>query len=333
MKNALIILLLATLAACIAGGGWMLSRPNPASAELARLESDLKSARAEIGRLKGESARLNAAPRRRALISAPPVAGGAIPATTPDGAAPGPDKPAAGPAGKSGANAFREMMKAPGMKEMMKQQTLAQMDMLYGRLFASFELNPEERENFKQLLAARTGAQTEMGLKMMDENLTPEQKKQITADYEAAKKVSDESIKTFLGNDEDYKTYQHWEDTQPERMAVEMMGGRSHFATAGEPLSPDQEQKLVDVMAAVRKAPSTVPDLSKPENVWGRGLSDEMIQQQLEKFDRDASTVAQNAAGFMSATQLTALGKMQQQFRSMAEAGMKMSNAMMKGGK
>lgn len=340
MKNAPIVLFLVLLAGGIGFGGWLLSRPNSANREIARLEVELKGAKAEVTRLKeAMEKQKTAVSSSRASAPAPasavsPSDGGkaaGASGTTDDAAKPGSPSLAGGM--KSGAQAFREMLKAPGMKEMMKQQNLAQMEMLYGRLFDSFQLNAEEKENFKQLLAARTAAQTEMGLKFMEEGLTPEQKIKVSTDYEAAKKVSDEQIRTFLGDEADYKTFQHWEDTQPERAQLDMMGGRSHFATAGEPLTPDQEQKLIDVMASVRKAPSKLPDLSKPENVWSGVMTDEMVQQQLQKADHDAQTVAQNAAGFLSATQLQALGKMQQQMRTMAEAGLKMSRAMINGGK
>jgi len=333
MKNVLVVPLLVLLAGGLGFGGWLLSRPNPMNGEIARLETELKDAKAEIARLKEVMEK-----QKTTLSSRPAPAATMTPATNGKDAGPGATTAAVagktvagGVPGKSGAQAFREMMKAPGMKEMMKQQNLAQMDMLYGRLFESFQLSPEEKENFKQLLAARTSAQTEMGLKLMDENLAPEQKKQITADYETAKKASDDAIRTFLGDEGDYKTFQHWEDTQPERAQLEVMGGRSHFATAGEPLTP--EQKLVDVMAAVRKAPGNLPDLSKPENFWSGLLTDEMVQKQLGKYDHDAQTVAQNAAGFLSATQIQALGKMQAQMRTMTEASLKMSRAMLDGGK
>ncbi len=230
-------------------------------------------------------------------------------------------------------SAMRKMFDNPGMKEMMKQQSKVQIEMLFGKLFEHFQLTPEEKENFKDLLATRQAAQTDMGFKMMGDNLTPEQRKQITADYEAAKKANDELIKTFLGDDADYATFQHWEDTQPERMAFEMMGGRASFSTAGEPLSPDQEQQLIDTMAAVRKAPSKLPDLTKPENIQPGNITEEQISAQLQKFDTDALRVAQEAAKFLTPAQIEALKKFQTSARTMAEAGLKMSNAMFKGGK
>jgi hypothetical protein len=336
--KTLAVVLVALLVSVISLSGWMLAQPNPLNGEIAKLEKELHDARGEIAKLKADltTQQKEATARSLAQTAAATVPTGEPGADVPanDGKTP----PAAGAAAKGTGmkgmmSEVRKMMENPGMKEVIRQQNLAQMDMRYGRLFESFQLNPEEKENFKQLLSARLAAETDMGLKMMDENLTPDQKKQIAADLTTAMKASDEAIKTFLGNDEDYKTFQHWEDTQPERLQFDMLGGRSYFSAAGEPLSPDQEQKLIDVMAAIRKSPDKLPDLSKPENFSLENITDEMIQQQLQKADRDAQTVAQNAAGFLSTTQLQSLAKMQQQMRTMTEASLKMSGAMLKGGK
>ena len=332
--KTLAIVLVALLLAVICFGGWMLARPNPLNGEVVKLQRELQEAHGEIAKLKEDlvSQRKQATTRPPAKIAtlSGNKAGGDAPAKDATGSTAA-SAASAGGGAKGMMSEMRKMMENPGMKEMMKQQNLAQMDMRYGRLFDAFQLNPEEKENFKQLLAARIAAQTELGLKLMDENLTAGQKKQIGADLEAAKKASDETIQTFLGNDDDYKTFQHWEDTRPERMQFDMLGGRSYFSSAGEPLTPEQEQKLVDVMATIRKAPSNLPDLSKPENFSINNISDKQVQQQLQKMDRDAQTVAQNAAGFLSAAQLQALAKMQQQMRTMTEASLKMSGAMLKG--
>lgn len=337
MKTPAIILVALLLAAVISLGGWMLARPNPLNGEIVKLEIELQAVRGENAKLKEELVAQKTETTARSLART----AAALPATQAGTGVPPPDAktPAAtgtaslGEGAKGMMSAMRKMMDNPGMKEMIKQQNLAQMDMRYGRLFDAFQLNPEEKENFKQLLSARLAAKTDMGMKLMDENLTAEQKKQIVADITAADKASDEAIKTFLGHDDDYKTFQHWEDTQPERMQMEMLGGRSYFSSAGEPLTPEQEQKLVDVMATIRKSPSKLPDLSKPENFSGANISDEQIERQLQKIDSDAETLMQNAAGFLSATQLQALTKMQQQMRTLAETGLKMSGAMFKGGK
>jgi hypothetical protein len=314
MKNLLIALCFVALSI----GGWMLARPNPLIGEVAKLERELKTAQNEVVQLKAELAKRSTIPAKPSMATK---------------SAPTASQPAAATANaaKPETSALRQMMEMPGMKEMMKQQNLVQIDMLYGGLFTKFQLSPEEKENLRQLLGSRASAQTEMGLKMMGANLTPEQHKQIAAEYAAAKKLSDENIRTFLGDAEDYKTFQHWEDTQPERMQFEMMGGRSHFSSAGEALAPEQEQQLIDIMASVRKQPSQLPDLSQPENLSPGNLSEEQIARQMQKYDQDAAAVAQQAAAQLSPAQMQALIKFQEQMRSMAELGLKMSNSMLKG--
>ncbi|MBX7209217.1 MAG: hypothetical protein K1X78_12945 [Verrucomicrobiaceae bacterium] len=338
MKNAAIVFLLLLVAAGIAIGGWFMSQPNPATSEIVRLEKELKDANAQIERLKEALDKM----KTTVAASAPPVPSAGAPGAAGSESAPGFDHSPAGEKesgllGKlfssksSGMSAFKEMMKNPGMKDMIKQQNIVQTELHYGGLFDHFKLTPEEKENFKQLLAARSGAQTEMGLKFMDENLTPAQRKLITDDFEKAKKASDADIRTFLGDEGDYQTFQHWEETAPERMQLQMMGGLSQFKAVGEPLTPEQEQKLIDVMAAARKSPGGLPDMSKPAELKPENMTDEMLQKLLAKHDHDAQTVVQNAAGFLSAKQLEALGKMQQQQRNMTEMGLKMSQTFMKG--
>ena len=296
----------------------MLARANPVLEEVGQLRRELKLAKNEIARLK------EAQSTQEVRVAAASV----VPLSTPPSTAPSAGPPA--PANAPGPN-LRKMLEMPGMKEMIKAQNLAQIEMLYGRLFDRFELNSEEKENFKQLLAARLGAQTELGLKLTDASLTQEQRKQLTSEFQASKARSDEQIRTFLNFDDDYQTFQHWEDTQPERMGFEMMGGRGHFDSAGEPLAADQEAQLIDIMAQVRKEPSQLPDLSQPQNFTPGSITAEQIVLQMEKYDRDAAVVAQRAAAILSPTQLQALKKFQDQMRTMSEMGLKMSQTMLQG--
>ncbi len=324
--KTLATLLALLLVLAIALAGWMVARPNPAASEVARLQQELQTAKSEIARLQEA---LTAAPSKKPAPAATPSALDTASSTgtaTPGDAnqSPAPAKP------PRMTSAMRQMLDTPGMKEMMKQQSLVQIDMLYARLFDEFQLNPEERENFRQLLAARTAAQQELGLKLMAEETTDEQRRRITADYDTAKKASDQAIRTFLSHDSDYQRFQYWEESAPERMQFEMMGGRSHFATAGQPLTPAQEEQLIGTMVTVRNSPSDLPDLAKPENLTPGNLSDDMITRQLQRYDHSAQTIAQQAAAYLSPVQLEGLAKFIEQQRAMTEMGLKMSNSMMK---
>lgn len=338
MKKLALILAIALAAAAVLTGGWMMSRPAKEHPELTMLRSQLEKAEAEIARLNSELAKRPAV--KLPAPTASPGSNGIISsakAATEKAGTPTIGFAAASASDEKGsegaARSLKKMLEAPGMKDLMKQQGLIQIEMIYGKLFERFQLTSEEKENFKQLLSARFAAQQDLGLKMMDSDLSAEQRKQFTGEYEAAKKASDASIQTFLSNEADYQAFQHWEDTQPERMQFEMMGGRSHFSSVGEPLSPEHEQQLIDIMAAERKAPSALPDLSKPENFSPENMTEEKVQQQLRNLDLQNQAIAQKAAAFLSPAQLQALSKLQQQTRTMAETGLKMSSAMFGKGK
>lgn len=334
--KTLVLILAALLLAIISVGGWMLAQPNPLNEEIVKLEKELKEARGESAKLKEELAVQKKQATTRALASASALTS---PTNKPDTGteakdAKAPDKSIAGTK-EEGTNDImsmaRKMMDNPAMKEMMKQQSLAHMESRYAGLFDAFKLTPEEKENFKQLIAARSSISTDMGMKLADKNLSAEQKKKITDDMSAARKASDEAIKTFLGNDDDYKTFQRWEDTSIERSQLDTLGGRAYFTSAGEPLTPAQASKLIDVMYTIRKSSYKQPGAIKPPSSLAETFSDDYIQQQLQKMDREAESVKQNAAGFLSPVQLDALDKMQKQRRASSEATLKMTSTMMKG--
>lgn len=222
-----------------------------------------------------------------------------------------------------------EMMKNPAMREMAKQQQIAMIDLQYGGLFSQFQLDDTEKANFKQLLAERVGLESDLAMKMIDDKLTPQQRQAMIQEMQAAKKQNDEKVRTFLNSDQDYQAFQQWEDTKNERMQLSM--GQSAFSGAGEPLTAQQEQQLVSAMYEVRKQPSAVPDLNKIENFDPRHLDAAGLERQLAKLDANARQVYERASAFLSPNQLKALKTMQDQQRSMAEYGLKMSASMLNG--
>lgn len=335
MKALLVVVLVAVLA--IAGGGYALLMREQgqlhldlATAQVAvkKLESETQALRTERDKLKSETKRLEqqvatVTQQAKALAEAQAVAAKS-PAV---GQGSSPVMGAAG--GKPMKDAMSEMMKNPAMREMAKQQQIAMIDLQYGGLFSQFQLDDTEKANFKQLLAERVGLESDLAMKMMDDKLTPQQRQAMIKEMQVAKKQNDDKVRTFLNSDQDYQSFQNWEDTKNERMQLSM--GQSAFSGAGEPLSTQQEQQLVDAMYQVRKQPSAVPDLNKIENFDPRHLDVAGLERQLAKLDANARQVYERASTFLSPNQLKALKTMQDQQRSMAEYGLKMSASMLNG--
>lgn len=227
--------------------------------------------------------------------------------------------------------AMAQMMKSPEMREVMKQQHVAQMDMVYGGLFKRFSLNESEKEELKKMIAEKEMAESEFAFKAMGEDASPKDMQASAQALKNTKEAADLKIKAFLNNDQDFATYQNWEKTKPERIALSM-GGRSAFAGAGEPLTSAQEDQLVNAMMAARTRRTEIPDLTKAENLSTENLSSQSIEKILASYDLQAREVAAAATAFLTPKQLEALKTMQQQQKALQEAGLRMS-ATMFGGK
>lgn len=229
------------------------------------------------------------------------------------------------------ARMLAEVLRTPEMKELVKQQNLAQLDMFYGGLFKKFQLTGAELEDFKKLLAERVQAEGEFSLQAMGGVSSSRDARAAQKALKDARDANDAKIRTFLNNEEDYLAYQSWEQSRPERMLLAL--GLSTFSGQGEPLSSAQEDQLVSAMLGARMRRSDVPDLTKPENLSPENLSVDSIARILGSYDAQAQEVVAAASVFLSPRQLEALKVMQQQQKTMQEAGLKMGAAMFGGGK
>jgi hypothetical protein len=286
-------------------------------AEQERLKAELVELRTERDQLRGQGTGQGKgqAGTPSPSISKPSKTAGNGTQTPPAGTAP------------AGRQAFAEMMKNPAMKEVMKQQQRVQLDMRFGGLYEHFQFDDAQKADFKQLLEERLALQSELGLKFFEGDATKDQRDAWQKEYNDGKKASDANIRSFLNSDEDFSTFQRWENSEAERMRIET--GRSQYASTGEPLSPQQEQQLLDVMYETRVARSgDGDDFSNAKVPDPEKFSEEDVSRQLSHLDEVDRSVYQAASGFLSAKQLETLRAQQQQWRSMTEAGLRMTATM-----
>ncbi len=314
MKRLAIISLSSALLFAAIAVGFLVSRLPDHSQIVAELEQKLQRATSGIASLKSELAIAKSTPE-------------ANPAPAPSGGSPAASEPLKQSGGPTDPAAMSQMMKDPKMREAMKGAAVMQIEMQYAKLIGRLSLNETETTHFKKLLGDRFSAKTDMGLEMMDPNLTKEQRKAMTDRFEASKKASDAAIREFLNDDADFATFKHWEDTEPERM--QMMLGKTAFDAAGASLSAEQEEQLISLMAEARKRPSDLPDLNDPQQIDPSMMTDDFTKRLAAAFDQQQRSVLEGAAGFLAQPQLEALKKMQEQMRSLNEAGLKMSKSMM----
>ncbi|MCB1226635.1 MAG: hypothetical protein KDK99_12545 [Verrucomicrobiales bacterium] len=329
MKTLLLCLVLGGMAGLL---GWLLARPNPAAVELAQtrealtnaqlkiesLEADLERSQRTLQKKAGAEAKLKAEPF---VAPGTAVAADSLPALPSALKEPG--------EGGMGA-ALTKMMESPGMKNMIRSQQAAVIQMQYGKLMDQFQLTPEERENFETLLLDRQMAQVEMGMKLMKEGISEEERQAAVDEMKRYQEASTAAIRQFLNDDGDFATFQHWEKTAPDRMMMEMIG-RGIFTGSDKSLSAEQETQLIDLMMDARTqtpAPGT-PRMPDPLNPGVVGP--EEVEAILQAQARQGQRVLDQAASFLSTPQLEALKAYLEQQANMTATGLHMSSTLLKG--
>lgn len=304
MKNIVVPILGAISIISTGAVAWLLATPPSVDPRASKLESELQEARQTIAKLKAELARKPVAETVVAASSAP---------TASDPAAPtAPVMPN-----------MKERLSNPAMRQMIDSQQAAQVELGYGKLFEILRLSPEDKENFKKLLIARQKMQTDLSLQMMDPNLTPERRQQISDEAKQQASVYEATIKDFLNEAQDFQTFQEWDNTQPERTAFDTMG-RNLFAASAEPLSGSQEQQLVSLMAEVRRSPDSIGGLNDQTGGDPSKVNDQVIQRQMEQLDTNHRIITERAGSFMTETQRQTLKTYLDQMKAITKNGMEM---------
>src|SRR6185503_18441297 len=110
--------------------------------------------------------------------------------------------------GKGMGEMLGKMMKDPAMREMMREQQKAMINMMYSGLFKDLKLSPEEKDKLKELLtdSQMKNIEAAQGMFGGKEGETEDATKQI-AD---SKKQTDAEIKALLG-DERFAQYQEYQ--------------------------------------------------------------------------------------------------------------------------
>jgi hypothetical protein len=216
--------------------------------------------------------------------------------------------------------AFAQMMKNPAMREMAKKQQAAMRDMTYGDLYTALRFNDEDKAYFKQLLADRGEAETELGFRLMDPALTADARQAALDENKQLKAQSDAAIRDFLDNDTDYQTFTHFEDTKAERMILMMNKG----AFDADPLTPEQETQLIDTMHSVATASGTASNSGQPKTFDPSQFTEAALDQQLQKLDSNAQAVSAAATAFLSPKQQEILKQVQANQRAMTTTGWQM---------
>lgn len=239
----------------------------------------------------------------------------------------------AGAAGESGdfgkgmGEMLGKMMKDPAMREMMRDQQKAVINMMYGGLFKELNLTTEETEKLKGLL-------TEAQMKNVESAQALFGNKDAVASQDAQKRIadaktqSDAEIKELLGP-ERFAQYQEYQKHVGERMQIDQF--KAQAAGDGQPL---QDQQVAQLMQVMKDAKATMPppipndqtQVPKPEQ-----FTEENLNRQIQWMDDYNRRLVEGARPVLSPEQLKQYQAFLEQQSSMQKLGLKMARQMFGG--
>ena len=146
------------------------------------------------------------------------------------------------------ANALRDLMSKPEVQALLSSQQKAAIEQRYAALFKNLNLNPEQADKLKTLLAERQTTRLDVMEAARSQGLNPgdnpEAFRKMMAD---ARNQVESGIKSVLG-DTGYQQLQTYEQTMPQRNLVNELQQRLSFSNT--PLTVSQADQLVNILAA-----------------------------------------------------------------------------------
>ena len=224
-----------------------------------------------------------------------------------------------------------KMFNDPKMRDLIKsQQKMVMGPMIakqYGALMKQLNMSDEDGGKLKTLLTDKMLAGTDAGMAMMDDSLTPDQRKERSKQVEDTQTEFDGQLKDFLGDK--YSDFKKYEKTVPDRMVVSQFGDQLSGDLA---LSEAQSDQLAQAMSEARTGFKWTTDFSEQKPPADGDYSALFAGDRLDKFAQekeqfDAQFLDQ-AKGVLSAGQMKEFASFQKTQRDMQVMSMKMAAQM-----
>lgn len=217
-----------------------------------------------------------------------------------------------------------QMLKNPAMKSMIRGQQKVALDMQYGQLFQCLDLPPQKMEALKEILLDRQMAFMDGGISMIAPGTSDEDRRVKAEDLARIKTEYDQKVTDLIGT-ENASLYTQYEETQPERMQVQMF---KQGLSGADALTEQQEHELIRGMYEERQALGA--ESMGPGGMPQGGALDEVaMQKAAEQMARLDERYTQRAEAVLSPTQMEQFRKNRQQQRAMQQMGIKFATQIM----
>jgi hypothetical protein len=235
--------------------------------------------------------------------------------------------------GKGMGEMLGKMMKDPAMREMMREQQKAMINMMYGGLFKDLNLTPEEKDKFKSLLTDAQMRNIESAQDLMGDGKGDKTSAETADQLADAKKQTDAQIKTLLGDDR-YPLYEDYQKNMGERMQLDQL--KNQLAADNLPLRDDQSAQLMQIMKEEKSAVPPIIPTDQTQMPKKELFTPENLDKQIQWMDDYNKRVLARAGGVLSPEQMKQYTAFQEQQASMQKLGLNMARSMFggqKGGK
>lgn len=219
------------------------------------------------------------------------------------------------------AKALTAMMSSEEGRKTMREGSKAMLEGLYKDLFDLLELDPATKAALMDALASSQQDQQEIGMRLLTAgNLSKEEREKLAAELKTKKADQDAKIKGILKEPGQFEQFERFQDSAPERMQISSMKGK--FATDGQPITDEQEQKLMDVMYSERKNMKWDYDYADQQDISPAKFSDEAITRYGEQQQAYDANVEARLKDTLNETQMESFRSQRAQTRAMEKMGL-----------
>ena len=152
---------------------------------------------------------------------------------------------------KKKAPSFSKMMENPMMKSEMQRQIKAQVSLQYGEILGDLGFAGDETDALIDIFVERQEAISDVAIKAMRSD--PSERPALSAEAKAVRESYDETLQNLVGQ-EAHAELERFDETVGERRLIDSM--RDQLAASSDPITPTQEQQLMDLMWEVRQDPN-----------------------------------------------------------------------------
>ena len=229
--------------------------------------------------------------------------------------------------GKGMGDMLGKMMKDPAMRDMIREQQKAAINMMYGGLFKDLNLSADEQEKLKSILtdAQMKNVENAQSLFGGDKDAPKDQMQKQMAESRAQ---TDAEIKALLGP-ERFAQYEDYQKNITERMQIDQF--KNQLAGESHPLQDQQAARLMEVMKNLKT--TMPPPISSDQTQTPKPgmFTEDKIAGQIKWMDEYNRELVEAARPILSPEQLKPYQAFLEQQSSMQKLGLKMAKQMFGG--